>query len=97
MSTGDGRGGAPPPATPRVRVLGAGRAGGAFALALRDAGWSVELVGRDADPDELTRGVDLVLLCVPDPVVATIAARIPPDDSVVVAHCAGSLRGDRPA
>lgn len=91
MSTGDGRSDAPGTATPRVRIVGAGRAGGAFAGALAAAGWSVELVGREVAPEGLAHGVDLVLLCVPDPVVASVAARIVADDAVVIAHCAGSL------
>ena len=77
--------------TPRVRVLGAGRAGGSFTRALGEVGWSVDLCSRDTDPAALTADTDLVLLCVPDAAVADIAANIAPDDSVVVAHCAGSL------
>ena len=60
----------------RVRIVGAGRAGGSFATALRELGWHVELVGRDAEPAGLARDVDLVLLCVPDAQVAAVAASI---------------------
>lgn len=84
MTSSDGR---------RVRVLGAGRAGGAFAGALGQAGWDVDLVdSRGAGAVRTaTTGVDLVLLCVADPAVAEIARSIEPDASCVVAHCAGSL------
>ena len=82
-----------PVSGPRTVLVGAGRAGGAFHLALGDAGWPVELVGHD-DLGSVTGGPDgpeLVLLCVPDGAVAEVAAQLPPDDARVVAHCAGSL------
>ncbi len=73
----------------RVRIVGAGRAGGSFATGLGAAGWDVELVHHDVqDPGS---GVDLVLVCVPDPAVAPLVAPWPAHDDVVVAHCAGSL------
>jgi len=84
----------------RVRIIGAGKAGGSFALALGQAGWNVELVthqhfAADLTADGVSRvrseQVDLVLICVPDPVVASVAASLVVDESVVVAHCAGSL------
>jgi predicted short-subunit dehydrogenase-like oxidoreductase (DUF2520 family) len=74
-----------------VRVLGRGRAGGAFARALAAAGWDVDV--RAAHEGDLSRagdGVGLVLLCVPDGAVAAVAAAIGPGDAVV-AHVAGSL------
>lgn len=93
VPTQSGRASTDGPTTPgiRTRILGAGRAGGSFARALAAAGCPVELVARGADLDTITAGVDLVLLCVPDPQVAAVAAAIPPDEAVVVAHCAGSL------
>ncbi|MHB1137977.1 MAG: DUF2520 domain-containing protein [Microthrixaceae bacterium] len=78
----------------RVRVLGRSRAGGSFATALDALGWSVELLAAPRDESAahgLTDGVDLVLLCVPDVHVAPVAARLAPDEHVVVAHCSGSL------
>jgi len=75
----------------RVRIVGNGRAGGSFARALRSAGWVVDIHGREVDPSTVTASVDLVLLCVPDAAVAPLAARLTPDDTVVIAHCAGSL------
>lgn len=86
MSTSD-PGGAPP----RVRIVGAGRAGGSFARALSAAGWSVEVAARDADPGCAAAGCDLLLLCVPDAAVAPLARRVDPVEETVVAHCAGSL------
>lgn len=75
----------------RVRIVGPGRAGGAFALALDQAGWGVDVRGRGDDLGDAAAGVDLVLLCVPDGAVAAVAAQVGPADDVVVAHCAGAL------
>ncbi|MEX0768642.1 MAG: Rossmann-like and DUF2520 domain-containing protein [Microthrixaceae bacterium] len=86
--------------TDRVRIIGAGRSGGSFALALGQAGWKVDLVTHQQfDADETATGVrrvtaaefDLVLICVPDSDVAIVAAALTVDEAVVVAHCAGSL------
>lgn len=77
---------------PRVRIIGAGRAGSSFARALRLGG--VEVDGpwdRDVDPSAAARGVEFVLICVSDAAVAEIAQRIEPVAGVVVAHVAGSL------
>ena len=77
---------------PRLRVIGPGRAGGAFAVALARVGWEVaEPVRRGEDPQLAAHGVDLVLVATPDAVVADVAARIDPVPTTVVAHCAGSL------
>jgi len=78
--------------TRRVRVLGTGRAAGAFAGALRAAGWTVDSTSaRDAaSVASAADDVDLVLICVADPAVAAVAAAVGPG-SAVVAHCAGSL------
>ena len=76
----------------RVRVVGAGRAGGALGLALGRAGWTVEpALGRGADLSAAAHGVDLLVLAVPDPVIAEVAAAIEPSPDTVVAHLAGSL------
>ena len=78
-------------ATPSVRIVGRGRAGGAFDAALRSAGWRVELIAHD-DPalDGATHGVDLVLLCVPDAAIAGTAGAVTPEPGTVVAHCSGA-------
>ncbi|MEI7886352.1 MAG: Rossmann-like and DUF2520 domain-containing protein [Actinomycetes bacterium] len=84
----------------RVRIIGTGKAGGSFAEALHRAGWSVDLVSHeqfaDAETTLAARRVrveqaQMLLLCVPDPVVAQVASVIEADEGVVVAHCAGSL------
>ena len=81
---------------PGVLVVGRGRAGGSFASALEHAGWDVEscahgeVQARLEDPDA-AGPFDLVLLCVPDAAVGTVASMVPPTTGAVVAHCAGSL------
>lgn len=82
---------APVGATPRVRIVGAGRAGRSFATALAAVGWRVDLVHHDDPGSASGPRPDLVLLCVPDDAVAEVAATLTPDHEVVVAHCAGSL------
>jgi predicted short-subunit dehydrogenase-like oxidoreductase (DUF2520 family) len=77
---------------PRLRVVGPGRAGGAFSRALAGAGWTVvDPVRRGDDPASAGDGVDLVLVTTPDHAVAEVAARIEPSAGAVVAHAAGSL------
>ncbi len=74
-----------------ARVVGPGRAGGALARALTDAGWRVDgPLGRDLDAGTATTGARLVLLAVPDAVVADVASCLAPGEAVV-AHVAGSL------
>ena len=71
-------------------MVGEGRAGGSFSRALRDVGWVVDAVaGRDPSIARAASAVDLVLICVADEHVATVAARIERGDAVV-AHVAGS-------
>jgi predicted short-subunit dehydrogenase-like oxidoreductase (DUF2520 family) len=84
-------GGAGEASTPVTRIVGRGRAGGSFAAALADLGWSVELIGHDdRDLPAAATGVDLLLLCVPDAAIAATAARVAPDPGTVVAHCSGA-------
>lgn len=78
------------PAVPSVRVIGAGRAGGSFALALRDAGWAVEVRARGHDLAGAAQGVDLVLIATPDAAIASVAAAIEPVPTCVVAHLSGA-------
>ena len=78
----------------RVRIIGAGRAGGSFALALGEVGWRPELLLRGVPLATAAHDVELVLLCVPDAAVQEVAAEIEPDERCVVAHCAGSLTLD---
>lgn len=74
----------------RVRIVGRGRAGGAFAGALVEVGVEVEAVGGRSDLSGAASGVDLLLLCVPDAHVTAVAAAVEPSDAAV-AHVAGSL------
>ncbi len=66
-------------------IVGAGRLGTALAAALRATGLEIEgPLGRGADP----RGVDAILLCVPDGEIAAAAAAVSP--GVPVGHCSGA-------
>src|SRR5579863_9686933 len=76
----------------RITVVGAGRAGSAFTLALRRAGHAVTLVHHD-ELDQVG-DADLVLLAVPDDAIADVAARLAATPQRVVAHLAGSRRLD---
>ena len=77
----------------RVRIVGGGRAGSAFAAALVATGrWDVAgVLGRADHPAGAAEGVDLLLLTVPDTAVAEVAAAVRPVPATVVAHAAGSL------
>jgi predicted short-subunit dehydrogenase-like oxidoreductase (DUF2520 family) len=75
-----------------LRVIGPGRAGGSLAAALGGAGWLVaEPVHRGEPVEGAAAGVDLLVLAVPDTVVAEVAAAVAPVDTTVVAHLAGSM------
>jgi predicted short-subunit dehydrogenase-like oxidoreductase (DUF2520 family) len=76
---------------PSVRIIGAGRAGGALGLALDRTGrWDVSVRGRADDVRGAAADVDLVVIATPDAVIAEVAAAVEPG-SAVVAHLAGSL------
>lgn len=76
----------------RVRIIGAGRAGRSFALALGAAGWDVApLVERGCSVAEATRDVHAVIVATPDSVVAQLASAIEPSTTCVVVHLSGSL------
>ncbi len=76
----------------KLRVIGAGRAGGALARAVWRVGWSVETpLGRDDDLAGAAEGVDLLVIATPDPVIVEVAAAVTPDATTVVAHLAGAL------
>jgi len=70
----------------RVRVVGAGRVGGAVAARLRERGLGVRVTGRELD----VGGAELVLLCVPDRAIAEVAARVEPGPWI--AHTSGATR-----
>ncbi len=71
----------------KVTIIGAGRAGRAFALALSRVGHEVTV--RHHDQLEDVTG-DLVLLTVPDDALADVAAALVPDATRVLVHAAGS-------
>lgn len=80
---------------PTIRIIGPGRAGRSFALALSGAGWAVlPLLGRDDDVRDAASGVDVLLLATPDDAVASVAAAVRPNDGAVVVHLAGALGPD---
>ena len=71
----------------KIMIIGAGRAGSSFAAALATS-HDVSLVHHDNVPS--CGGVDLVLLCVPDDVIATVSTGLQVPEHTVVAHVAGS-------
>jgi predicted short-subunit dehydrogenase-like oxidoreductase (DUF2520 family) len=81
-----------------ISIVGRGRAGTSFELALRAAGHSVRIFAHDHL--STVTPCDLILLCVPDDHVAEVARNLPDDDQAVVAHIAGSrtleVLGDHP-
>jgi predicted short-subunit dehydrogenase-like oxidoreductase (DUF2520 family) len=71
----------------KIAIVGAGRAGSSFALALRRTGHDVLTFHHDEVAS--VSSVDLVLLCVPDDALESISNDVPSGD-YVVAHVAGS-------
>jgi predicted short-subunit dehydrogenase-like oxidoreductase (DUF2520 family) len=75
----------------RVRIVGPGRAGGAFSLALARSGWTVLAPVRRGEPVAgAGDGADLVLIATPDAAIAAVAASIASRSGTVVAHCSGA-------
>ena len=78
-------------------IIGSGRAGGSFHLALADAGWATDLVAARSfvagDVAVSFDDADLVVLAVPDGAIAD-AARAIPTTSAVVAHVSGACALD---
>ena len=68
----------------RVHVIGTGRAGGAIRARLAERGLAV------TDGRAVEAGVELVLLCIPDHVIAEVAAGVPVGPWV--AHVSGATR-----
>jgi predicted short-subunit dehydrogenase-like oxidoreductase (DUF2520 family) len=74
-----------PPCCKRLAIVGRGRLGTALAAALSAAGYEVTgPLGRGANP----RGIDAILLCVPDGEIAGAAVQI--DAGALVGHCSGA-------
>jgi predicted short-subunit dehydrogenase-like oxidoreductase (DUF2520 family) len=79
----------------RARVIGAGRAGSAFAGALTRCGWTVVgILGRGDRFADAAIDADLVLIATPDGSVGDVAEAIDPQEHAVVAHVAGALTLD---
>jgi predicted short-subunit dehydrogenase-like oxidoreductase (DUF2520 family) len=76
----------------RISIVGAGRAGSSFAAALTRVGHDVEVLHHD-DLSSFDNP-ELVLLCVPDDAITSVAAMIAPSRERVVAHVAGSRNLD---
>jgi predicted short-subunit dehydrogenase-like oxidoreductase (DUF2520 family) len=75
-----------------IRIIGAGRAGTSLARALRTLGDDVDgPLGRDADLSIAARGVDVLVLAVPDDELTHVAAAVTPDPHCCVLHLSGSL------
>ena len=75
---------------PSARIIGPGRAGTALALALADAGWTVDRpLGRGDDVTGAARGVDVVVVATPDSAIAEVAAAVTPGEAAIV-HLSGS-------
>lgn len=75
----------------RVRIIGAGRAGGSLHRALTRAHWPVEpSLGRGDDATAAADDVDLLVIATPDAAIAEVASRVTPHPHTVVAHLSGS-------
>lgn len=77
-----------------ARCIGPGRAGRSLSAALRQRGWSVELLDRHDDVSGAAQGVELLVLAVPDDAIATVARSVRPEAGSVVCHLSGSRRLD---
>ena len=76
----------------RVRVIGAGRAGGSLSGALASVGWMVEPpLRRGDDVARAADHVDLLVIATPDAAVAEVAAAVDPRPGTVVSHLSGAL------
>lgn len=75
------------PACTRLAIIGRGRVGTAFARALRASDPAPAVIGPLGRGDTAA-DVDVVLLCVPDDQIATVAAQIEPGP--LVGHCSGA-------
>jgi predicted short-subunit dehydrogenase-like oxidoreductase (DUF2520 family) len=81
--------------SPRLRIIGPGRAGTAMGRALEGAGWMVlDYLGRADDVSCAAEGADLLLIATPDAAIGPVAASVRPDPAAVVAHLSGLLGPD---
>jgi predicted short-subunit dehydrogenase-like oxidoreductase (DUF2520 family) len=78
--------------TPRLLVVGPGRAGGALSLALGAAGWDLlPPVGRGEDPLAPAGAADVVVIATPDDAVASVAGALAGRVDAALVHLSGSL------
>jgi predicted short-subunit dehydrogenase-like oxidoreductase (DUF2520 family) len=77
----------------RLRVIGAGRAGGAVMRALEATGrWtSCPALGRGDDVRDAAHGVDLLVIATPDRAIADVAGAVDPVSTTLVAHLSGAV------
>jgi predicted short-subunit dehydrogenase-like oxidoreductase (DUF2520 family) len=75
-----------------VCVVGTGRAGTALAAAWSAAGLDVTLLRGTSATEHQLGTAEVVVLAVPDRVLADVAARFQPDPRRTMAHLAGALR-----
>ena len=75
-----------------IRIIGAGRAGSSFALALVAAGHAVDGPLARGEPIEAAcAGAEVLILAVPDDEIAHVADQVTPDARCAVLHLSGSL------
>jgi predicted short-subunit dehydrogenase-like oxidoreductase (DUF2520 family) len=72
-----------------IVIIGSGRAGTSFATAFRRVSFTTTLLHHD-QVDLIGDDVDVVMLCVPDDALASVASQVPVSDHRVVVHVAGS-------
>jgi predicted short-subunit dehydrogenase-like oxidoreductase (DUF2520 family) len=81
--------------SPRLRIIGPGRAGTAMGRALAEAGWVVlDYLGRADDVSCAAEDVDLLVIATPDGAIAPVAAAVQPQPTTVVAHLSGLFGAD---
>ncbi len=74
-----------------IRIIGAGRAGKAFAGALQEVGYRVDgPYSHSSDLREMSHGTDILILAVPDRSIAETAKSIEPDPDTLVVHLSGA-------
>lgn len=75
-----------------MAVVGPGRAGGAMAHALEQAGWVVTArLGRTDDLRAGVQGADVVILATPDDAIAEVSSSLVGATDAAVIHLSGSL------
>lgn len=76
----------------KITIVGSGRAGSSFDVALRGVGHDVTVLRHTQN--SVDADCELVLLCVPDDALIDVASSLDVNANTVVAHCAGSRNLD---